>query len=190
MFLRSRRSNGLAEEGAPASELSFARSLGVRFRNQAQTLPVPLADGRLGADLAQTLPDDFAARYAQVYGEGAVLAGGRIEIDVHRVVGTRAVSRPPLAARPKADGPVAPKGERQVHFGGAGFIATQIFDGTALAPGQVISGPAVIERMGDAVVLPPGYRATVDEYLSLSLTQSAESPAASQASTAAAGVAR
>jgi hypothetical protein len=56
----------------------------------------------------------------------------------------------------------------------------------------MISGPAVIERMGDAVVLPPGYQATVDEYLSLSLslTKAAESPAASQAGTAVAGVAQ
>ena len=154
------------------------------------TLPVPLAGGTLGPDVAQTLPDDFAARYAQVYGEGAVLAGGRIEIDVHRVVGTRAVSRPPLAARQQADGPLAPKGERQVHFGGAGFIATEIFDGAALAPGHVISGPAVIERMGDAVVLPPGYQATVDQYLSLILTRAADAPAGSQAQTAATGVAR
>jgi N-methylhydantoinase A len=188
--LEQRLRGSFADEGAPASELSFARTLGVRFRNQAMTLPVPLAGGPLGADVAQTLPDDFAARYAQVYGEGAVLAGGRIEIDVHRVVGTRAVSRPPLAARPKADDPPAPKGERQVHFGGAGFIATQVFDGAALTPGHVISGPAVIERMGDAVVLPPGYQATVDEYLSLILVKAAQSPAASQAGTAVAGVAQ
>lgn len=175
-----------AAEGTPADEVSFARTLGVRFRNQVQTLPVPLAGGPLGPDIAQTLPEDFAGRYAQVYGEGAVLSGGRIEIDVHRVIATRTVSRPPLAARPPASGHAEPKGQRQVHFGGAGFVATEIFDGPALQPGQVIAGPAVIERMGDSVVLPPGYQAAVDKYLSLSLTKAADP----RAQTAAAGAAR
>jgi N-methylhydantoinase A/oxoprolinase/acetone carboxylase beta subunit len=191
--LEHRLRSWFEEEGTPADEVSFARSLGVRFRNQVQTLPVPLASGPLGPDVAQTLPDDFAGRYAQVYGEGAVLAGGRIEIDVHRVVGTRAVARPPLAARPKASGPAEPKGQRQVHFGGAGFVPTHIFDGATLQPGQLIAGPAVIERMGDSVVLPPGYQAAVDPYLSLILTR-ADAPAGAQAGapaeTAVAGVAQ
>jgi N-methylhydantoinase A/oxoprolinase/acetone carboxylase beta subunit len=159
------------EEGSPADSVSFARSLGVRFRNQVQTLPVPLPDGAPGPGLAQSLPAEFAARYGQVYGEGAVLDGGRIEIDLHRVVGTRAVSRPPLAALPPADGPAVPKGRRQVHFAGADFVDTEIFDGRSLQPGQLIAGPAVIERMGDSVVLPPGCQAAVDQYLSLRLTK-------------------
>jgi len=160
-------------EGTRAEAVSYARSLGVRFRNQVQTLPVPLQDGPLSAGLAEDLPADFARRYGQVYGEGAVLAGGRIEIDLHRVVGTQAVSRPPLAAGPQAGAPAVPKGERQVHFGRSGFVPTQIFDGAVLQPGQVFCGPAVIERMGDSVVLPPGYQATVDSYLSLRLAQAA-----------------
>jgi N-methylhydantoinase A len=159
------------EEGTPADSVSFARSLGVRFRNQVQTLPVPVPDGPLGPGLAESLPEEFAARYGQVYGEGAVLAGGRIEIDLHRVVGTRAVSRPPLAALPPADGPATAKGQRQVHFAGKGFVDTGIFDGTSLQPGHLIAGPAVIERMGDSVVIPPGYQAEVDRYLSLRLTK-------------------
>jgi N-methylhydantoinase A/oxoprolinase/acetone carboxylase beta subunit len=171
--LEQRLRRQFADEGTPADEVSVSRTLGVRFRNQVQALPVPVPGGALGPDLGQTLPEDFAGRYAQVYGEGAVLAGGRIEIDMHRVTGTRAVARPPLAARPQATVPAEPKSQRQVHFGGTGFVATDIFDGAALQPGQVIAGPAVIERMGDSVVLPPGYQAAVDQYLSLSLTKAA-----------------
>jgi N-methylhydantoinase A/oxoprolinase/acetone carboxylase beta subunit len=186
--LEERLRQQFEQEGTPADAVSFARSLGVRFRNQVQTLPVPVPGGALGPDLAQALPAEFASRYAQVYGEGAVLAGGRIEIDLHRVVGTRAVSRPPLAAKPDAAGPATPKGERPVHFG-SGFTATQIFDGASLRPGQVVAGPAVIERMGDAVVLPPGYRATVDRHLSLRLAAVPPAPAEPAAQAAPAGVA-
>jgi N-methylhydantoinase A/oxoprolinase/acetone carboxylase beta subunit len=193
--LEERLRRRFAEEGTRAEAVSYARSLGVRFRNQVQTLPVPVPDGPLSPSLAQDLPADFARRYGQVYGEGAVLVGGRIEIDLHRVVGTQAVSQPPLAARPEAEGPATPKGERPVHFGRSGFVTTQIFDGAALRPGQVVTGPAVIERMGDSVVVPPGYQATVDRYLSLrlvpvpqpgSVPQAARVPQAASASSAAA----
>jgi N-methylhydantoinase A len=168
--LEERLRQQFEQEGAPADEVSYSPSLGVRFRNQVQTLPVPVPAGPLSPDLAQSLPADFAGRYGQVYGEGAVLAGGRIEIDLHRVVGTRAVRRPPLAAKPDAQDPATHKGERPVHFGSSGFVPTQIFDGAGLQPGHVITGPAVIERMGDSVVIPPSHRATVDQYLSLRLT--------------------
>ena len=33
----------------------------------------------------------------------------------------------------------------------------------------MVGGPAIIERMGDSVVVPPGYEAAVDCYLNLRL---------------------
>ena len=125
-----------------------------------------------------------------MYCEVVGFVGGRIEIDLHRVVGTHAVSRPPLAARPPAGAPAVPKGQRQVHFGGTGFVATQVFDGTALQPGHVIAGPAVIERMGDSVVLPPGHQAAVDPFLSLRLSRVAEQQDSAAAAPAATGLSR
>lgn len=187
--LEERLRQQFGQEGTAADAVSYTRSLGVRFRNQVQTLPVPVPAGPLGPGLAQDLPADFAGRYGQVYGEGAVLAGGRIEIDLHRVVGTRAVSRPPLAAKPEAQGPAAPKAQRLVHFGSSGFVPTQIFDGAGLQPGHVITGPAIIERMGDSVVIPPSHQATVDKYLSLRLTAGPQAEGESTPSAASAGVA-
>jgi N-methylhydantoinase A/oxoprolinase/acetone carboxylase beta subunit len=53
------------------------------------------------------------------------------------------------------------------HFDGVGFIPTSVFDGTVLRPGHAIVGPAIVERMGDSVVIPPGFEAGVDSYLTL-----------------------
>jgi N-methylhydantoinase A/oxoprolinase/acetone carboxylase beta subunit len=167
--LEARLREQFEQEGAPPETVSYARSVGVKFRQQVQTLPVPLPGGMLPPELAQTLAATFAERYAQVYGQGAVLVGGGIEIELHRVIGTRAVARPPLAAQPAsgADAGAAAKGQRQVHFDPAGFVPAVVFDGGKLRAGNLIDGPAVIERMGDSVVVPPGYRAAVDPYLSL-----------------------
>ena len=56
---------------------------------------------------------------------------------------------------------VVRKGERDAYWG-EGFVATPVYDGTALAPGVSIDGPALIEEAFTVVVLPPGARAELD----------------------------
>ena len=70
-------------------------------------------------------------------------------------------------AGPDASG--AHKGARDAYFEPSGFVATQIYDGAALHAGNVIDGPAIIERMGDSVVVPPAFRAEVDRLLTIRL---------------------
>jgi N-methylhydantoinase A/oxoprolinase/acetone carboxylase beta subunit len=56
-----------------------------------------------------------------------------------------------------------------------------VYDGDLLRAGNVVQGPALIERMGDTVVVPPGYAAAVDRYLTVRLSlagQAADAPAA------------
>ena len=160
-----------AQESGAADDIEIARSVGVRYRMQPQTLVVPLAASPLGADGGAALVSTFSARYGRLYGGGALLNGGGIEIDLHRVTGRRRVPRPVPAASgfgasTPADGIT---GERQVYFEGAGYVRTTVYRGSALVPGNVLDGPAVVQRMGDSVVVPPGFRASVDDQLSLRL---------------------
>ena len=55
----------------------------------------------------------------------------------------------------------ARKGTRDA-FWGDSFVATPIYDGTALASGASIEGTALIEEAFTVVVLPPGARAELD----------------------------
>jgi N-methylhydantoinase A len=160
-----------AQESGAADDIEIARSVGVRYRMQPQTLVVPLAAGPLGADGGAALVSTFSARYGRLYGGGALLNGGGIEIDLHRVTGRRRVPRPvPAASGSGASTPAdGITGERQVYFEGAGYVRTTVYRGSALVPGNVLDGPAVVQRMGDSVVVPPGFRASVDDQLSLRL---------------------
>jgi N-methylhydantoinase A/oxoprolinase/acetone carboxylase beta subunit len=158
-------------EGTPREEISLARTLGVRFRAQVQGLPIEVEGGEFSTETGAELLDRFLRRYAEVYGEGAVLGGGDIEIDLHRVVGTRAVE--PLVFRKHPDEGVDPaaalKRERTAYFEPAGYQPTAVYAGDELRAGNVVGGPAIIERMGDSVVVPADYEATVDRYLTLRL---------------------
>lgn len=168
------------EEGESDEELEISRFLGIRFRQQVQTLNVPVPSGPLSAEAGETIVARFTERYQQVYGEGALLLGGGVEIDLHRVIGKRVIARPPMQAiDPEGkDASASIKGERPVFFEGEGYTPTVVYRGESLRPGNAVEGPAIIERMGDSVVVPPGYGATVDDYLSLRMASLAVAGAA------------
>jgi N-methylhydantoinase A len=160
------------EEGAGRREVSLARTVGMRFRRQVTTLDVHVDPGRFSGDAGDRLLEAFVERYAQVHGRGALLPGGGSDVEHYRVVGTRPIEPVAFPEHEDAgDDPAAAlKGERQAHFETVGFTATRVFDGDLLRAGNVVVGPAVIERMGDAVVVPPDHTAAVDRYLTLRLS--------------------
>jgi N-methylhydantoinase A len=60
-----------------------------------------------------------------------------------------------------SDAEQARKGTRDAYWGES-FVATPVYDGTVLATGASIEGPALIEEAFTVVVLPPGARAELD----------------------------
>jgi N-methylhydantoinase A len=157
-------------EGSDPGEVRLSRSVATRYRRQAHTLSVEVDRGRLGAEAEGRIQQGFERRYASVYGEGALLRGAPIELEAQTVAGTRRVE-PPLLGRERlvaGDGSRALRGERLAHFGD-GFELTPVLDGRELRAGETVAGPAIVERMGDSVVIPRDFEAEVDEYLSMNL---------------------
>jgi len=158
-------------EGVPPADVTLARTLGVRYRLQVHTIDVEVDPGELDEAAVQRIAERFEERYGHLYGEGALLRGGGLEFEAHRVVGTRTLERIafPEHDAGDSDASAAVKGEREAYFEPDGFRPTPIYDGHRLAAGHVLRGPAIVERMGDAVVVPPGYEAVVDRYLTMRL---------------------
>jgi N-methylhydantoinase A len=158
-------------EGTRHEDVSLARTLGVRFRQQVHMLEVETERGPFTVEAAERVRARFLGRYRQVYGEGALLIGGGHEIELHRVVGTRRVE-PVAFPSHEIEGPDAShagRGERRAYFEPMGFTSTRVYDGDALRAGNVLRGPAIVERMGDSVVVPPDHEAIVDHYLNVRL---------------------
>ncbi len=59
------------------------------------------------------------------------------------------------------DASAARTGTRRAYFG-SGFVDTPVFDGTVLAPGVEIEGPALIEEPFTVIVVPPGGSCALD----------------------------
>ena len=94
-----------------------------------------------------------------------------------RVTGIGPIRRPEIRRHPPGDGaPPAEAGRRPVCFEAAdGYVDTPVLWRPDLAPGTVVTGPAILEEYGSTVPLHPGFTARVDEYLNLIVTRTARS---------------
>jgi N-methylhydantoinase A len=156
------------DESVPATDVRLERTVGIQYRLQTHDVEVAVDPGPITRESLNRTIERFTVRYRQLYGEGSLLIGGVLEFGVHRVRGRVPIQPVELRSYDTATGaPASPRGERMAHFDGVGFIPTSVFDGTVLRPGHAIVGPAIVERMGDSVVIPPGFEAGVDSYLTL-----------------------
>jgi len=81
------------------------------------------------------------------------------------------MDRPKLAALERARGlPQSLIARRKCFFAPQGYADTEIHAGDRVVADQMISGPAIIQRAGDTVVLPPGTRADADHHGGLTIT--------------------
>jgi N-methylhydantoinase A len=135
--------------GMENAELEVVYEL--RYRGQAFELPIP---GPPGPD-PDRLAEDFAREHEARYGYRD--PGGRLELVTIRVAAVEPGPEPrPSAA---ADGQLE-EGERQARFGGE-WVGTRVLRGEPEA-GFSAEGPCVFELPEATLVLPPGWKASVD----------------------------
>jgi N-methylhydantoinase A len=166
-------------EGVEPADVSLRRSIGSRFALQVHSVDVDVEAGDLSAGAVARVQDRFIQRYVQLYGDGALPHAQVVEFDQMRVTGTRVLERPPepVAERGGGDLARAVLGERSAYFEPDGFLMAVVYDGRELCPGDRVEGPAIIQRMGDSVVVPVAAEARIDEHLVLRLTRIAEAAA-------------
>ena len=153
-----------AEEGFAPADIRLTRLVDLRYPHQGYTLgvecPARLEDDRDKAALKRGFDD----LHARVYGQSAPREDA--EIVTFRLQAEIDVPRLELKQLVQGNGlPPCPKGERPVYdLETGGFVAAQIYDRAALAAGDRIAGPAVIEQFDATTLVLAGDRATVDPH--------------------------
>ena len=130
-------------------------SADMRYGEQVFEVGVPLDRIDFAKpDLLQRMADAFHARHEELYtyslrDQEAVLVNARVA-----VIGALPAlpQEPALPARP----PAKPRGQRRIYLGD--WREVPVYDFDALAPGQAIDGPAIIESATTTVLLRPGDR--------------------------------
>jgi len=150
-------------DGRRARRLRFERMAALCYPGQTFDMPVPLP-GRAGPVTARVLADTVE-RFHRLHEELHTYAC-RDEEPILRGLRVKAVAeeeKPALPRLPRRAAGSPRLGARKAFFRGR-FVATPVYDGTRLGPGQAILGPAIVEEPFTTIVVYPGQRATVDAF--------------------------
>ncbi|HEX8303773.1 MAG TPA: hydantoinase/oxoprolinase family protein [Jatrophihabitans sp.] len=164
----------LDREGFDPSQHRFVRTADLRYFGQAFEVRVPVPDGELTEPVLAGVAAAFHDAHRGLYGyDFSGQPSQQIEWVNLRVSGIGPIRRPELRRRPAPEGGVerARTGSREVCFDGRSYQPTPLYWRERLGPGDVLTGPAVIEEFGSTVPLHPGFTARLDDYANLLITR-------------------
>jgi N-methylhydantoinase A len=137
-----------------ASEVFFERHAEMRYVGQNHSIKVPVS----GLADPAAIKSAFERDYKRRYGHADARAAGEMQA-LHLSAFARQ-KRPDLGRLPQIAETGAPRGARQVYFGGpgGGWAEAAVYDRAVLRPGFAADGPAVIEEYGSTTLVAPGDR--------------------------------
>jgi N-methylhydantoinase A len=147
---------------------SLHRSVNMRFRFQVHEIQVPVSSPLSGPAEVDRLIARFLDLYEQTFGRGTGLREAGVEVLTFHVISVVTTQQ----ALIKKFSPGSPdpgsalRGSRSV-FWEDSFLDTPVFDRPHLAPGNRISGPAIIEAPNTTILVHPGHRSWVDDYANI-----------------------
>lgn len=148
----------LGESGCAPADVTILVGADMRYVGQQHEVTVIFAaDPRLVRDTS-ALTAQFEEAYRTLYGVNP--SHVPIELVTWRVVARGPLPQSAARAVP-AIAAGAPKRRRPVHAWEDGQ-SVPVYERSALATGQTIAGPAIIEERETTTALPPGWSATID----------------------------
>lgn len=151
-------------EGVPDARRAYQRSVDIRYVGQTTEINVraPGDDASRPLELGAFI-DEFHRQHEAIY--TYAVPGEPVEIVNVRLRALGRVDKPNVVRAAGNTHTPASIDTRQVWFDAAGArVATQIYRRESLQPGASIAGPAIIQELSSATVVPPKARAGVDPY--------------------------
>ena len=170
-ILEERAYKDMEDEGFKKEEISSICLLEIRYGGQ-------LWEGMFNSPVSRinSLEDmnalirSFEEEYEKRYTKLGMYPEGGLEVISLALQVWAEMPKPRLVKRPfQGDDPSSAfKGRRKVFFD-HDFFDTAVYEMTRLNHGNAVIGPAIIEGTDTTLVLPQGFKASVDEYLNMVL---------------------
>jgi len=145
----------LRKEGVSEKDMVLQQFIDIRYTGQSYELRIP----------AENAVQKFHDAHQKMYGYAD--SSSPVEFVNFRVVGIGKQEKIQLKPIEKTKGELKAKETRDVFFDD--FVKTSVYRREELKYNDVIKGPAIIEEMESTVLVPPGWRLTVDHYGNLLL---------------------
>jgi N-methylhydantoinase A len=153
----------LVDADVPRARQRFERWVEARYRRQVHHLRIP-APAVVDAAGLERIAADFEREYERLFGQGAAMRAGGIELVNYGVDAVGVVSKV-ARERGTESGSTTPRTERMTYcMKRQDMVATPIYDGVNLPVGATLVGPAIIEHPGTTIVVLTGQRATIDAH--------------------------
>lgn len=144
-------------QGFDPRDVQVTRQLDLRYAGQAYELTVALPGETFTAANFEAGIDRFHDQHRQLY--GYAMPDEPVELVTLRAAGT--VETPPVEDEVTTGGDEQVRREREVYFANRGFTTTPVVDRHALAVGETVAGPVILEESGCTSLLPPQTTAEV-----------------------------
>jgi len=177
-LLASMRDAAMAvvEQGSFGAKLTESRIAYMRYVGQGHEIPVPLPVRTLTADDVATIRAAYDTEYTRFYDRP--VPGSDVEIMSYAVVVASVVedlgAAPALGAAEAFAPEVVPARHQAVRDTLTGEVAAwAVFDRSALRPGALVAGPAIVAEDETSTLVGPGWSATVNGLGYIELTREA-----------------
>jgi N-methylhydantoinase A len=170
--LEARALDQLTAEGIDPARVRLARSMDMKFSLQIHEVEVEVPGGQLSGDDLVALVDRFGVRYEEIYGPGSAFPEAGVQVSLLRLRAYAQTQTPTFESWGQGTAATSePASSRDVYWQEIrGWAPTSLFDGTRLASGTRLTGPALVEYPATMVALHPGDEASVDEFGNLTIT--------------------
>ncbi|HUZ56959.1 MAG TPA: hydantoinase/oxoprolinase family protein [Streptosporangiaceae bacterium] len=170
--LAAQAARDFAGEGFDVSAVEYSLELDMKFGGQLNVKRVAAPSIRL-ADVTDVrrLYQAFEVEYSEAYSPLGLNPDAGVEIDalVLKARLRQPQRPPPMPERPA--GGAASLGTRPAVWElGTGPVDTPVFEAAVLAPGTVVTGPALVEAETTTTAVAPGWSLVVDERSAFILT--------------------
>jgi len=159
---------GHEASSTPPPPAVLQRRIDARFRHQAHDLTVPLDDGPIDRACLSRAAGRYRALYEERYG---VAPDEPVEFVGHRVIATRPARGLPLEPLPVRSTARIGSKTRRAWFAETGEVDVPVAERSELSADTPIEGPALVAEPSSTTVVPPRWRATLEEQGSLLLTR-------------------
>ena len=157
----------LREEGLAEDDEQHEISLDLRYLKQYHEVTVPVTREAIATGDYAEMAAAFHAAHDRLYGYELAAQGTGLELINVRVRCIGRVEKPelPRVETGGEDPSPALKGERRAFIPeDNAFGSVRVYDGHALQSGNIIPGPALIERTDTTILVTGRFRARIDDY--------------------------